>query len=84
MREELDDKKRRVNEFLKEKESIAKEARYISDQMTFQKRKYIEQFDNIFYKRGLDEYAYNNVKGMIAGDPRYKEICQYYEGNSNS
>ena len=81
MREELDDKRRKVNEFLKEKELIAKEARYISDQMTFQKRKYFEQFDNMFSRRGLDKYAYMNVKEMIAGDPKYKEICQFYEGD---
>ena len=81
MREELDDKKRKVDEFLKQKELIAKEARYISDQMTFQKRKYFEQFDNMFSKKGLDKYAYMNVKDMIAGDPRFKEICQFYEEN---
>ena len=79
MREELDDKKKKVNDFLKQKELIAKEMRYISDQMTFQKRKYYEQFDNLFSKKGLDEYAYSNIKGFIAGDPKYKEICQYYE-----
>ena len=79
MREELDDKRNKVNEFLKQKELIAKEARYISDQMTFQKRKYYEQFDNLFSKKGLDKYAYMNVKDLIAGDPKYKEICQFYE-----
>ena len=79
LREELDDKKKKVNEFLKEKELISKEARYISDQMTFQGRKYNEQFDNIFSKKGMDKYAYMKLKGMIAGDPKFKEICQFYE-----
>ena len=83
MREELDDKKKRINDFLYEKELIAKEARYISDQMTFEKRRYFAQFDKMFYKRGLDHYAYMNVKDMIAGDPKYKEICQFYEGNED-
>jgi hypothetical protein len=80
LREELDDKKKRVNDFLLQKELIAKEARYISDQMTYQKQIYREQFDNMFSKKGLDEYAYMNIKEMIGGDPNFKEICQYYEG----
>ena len=82
MREELDDKKMRVNEFLKQKKLLAQEARFISDQITYQKQLYKEQFDKMFSKKGLDENNYNNVKGMIAGDPRFKEICQYYEGNN--
>ena len=80
LREELDDKKKRVNDFLLQKELIAKEARYISDQMTYQRQMYSEQLDNLFSKKGLDEYAYMNIKEMIAGDPNFKEICQYYEG----
>ena len=41
---------------------------------------YSDQLDNLFSKKGLDEYAYMNIKEMIAGDPNFKEICQYYEG----
>ena len=36
---ELDDKRRAVNEFLREKQLIAQEARYISDQITYQRQK---------------------------------------------
>jgi hypothetical protein len=82
-REELDDKRRAVNEFLREKQLIAQEARYISDQITYQRQKCGEQFDNMFSRRGLDEYAYMKVKGFISGDPRYKEICKFYENDNN-
>ena len=80
LREELDDKKRKVNDFLLQKQLIAKEARYISDQMTYQRQMYYDQFDDMFSKKGLDKYAFMKVKGMIEGDPKFKDICQFYEG----
>ena len=78
-REELDEKKKKINDFLYQKKLISDEARYISEQMALEKQKYSDMFDGMFSKKGLDKYAYMNIKDMISDDPRFKQICQYYE-----
>ena len=78
-REELDEKKRKLNDFIKQKKLIAEEMRYLSDQYNLKNKIIHEQFDDLFSKKGLDEYTYMNIKGMISGDPKFRDICDYYE-----
>ena len=78
-REELDEKKRKLNDFIKQKKLIAEEMRYLSDQYNLKNKIIHEQFDDLFSKKGLDEYTYMNIKGMISCDPKFRDICDYYE-----
>ena len=78
-REEINEKNKKLDDFIKQKKLIAEEIRYLSDQYSLKSKLYHEQFDELFSKRGLDEYTYMNIKGIISGDPKFKELCQYYE-----
>ena len=78
-REELDEKKKKFNDFILQKKLIAEEMRYLSDQYSLKKRMLHEQFDEMFSRKGLDEYTYMDIKGMISGDPKFKEMQEYYE-----
>ena len=78
-REEINEKRKKLDDFIKQKKLIDEEMRYLADQYSLKNKMYHEQFDELFSRRGLDEYTYMNIKGMISGDPRYKDICQYYE-----
>ena len=53
--------------------------RYLSDQYSLKNKILHEQFDELFSRRGLDEYTYMNIKGMVSGDPKFKDLCKYYE-----
>ena len=77
-RKELDEKKKKVEEFISQKKKIQDEMRYLSDQYTIKKNAYHDLFNGMFSKKGLDEYAYMDIKGMISGDPKFDEIYQYY------
>ena len=78
-REELDEKKKKLDDFILQKKMIQDEIRYLSDQYSLKNKIYHEQFDDMFSKRGLDEYTYMNIKGMISGDPKFRGIQEYYE-----
>ena len=78
-REELNEKRKKLDDFISQKKLIADEVRYLSDQYTIKNRMYHEQFDGLFSKRGLDEYTYMNIRGMISGDPKFKEVYDYFE-----
>ena len=78
-REELFEKRKKLDDFISQKKLIADEMRYLSDQYTLKKNMYHEQFDGLFSKKGLDEYTYMNIKDIYAGDPKFKGIYNYFE-----
>ena len=78
-REELDEKRKKLDDFLQQKKLIQDEIRYLGDQYSLRNKMYHEQFDELFSKRGLDEYTYMNIKEMISGDPKFKQVQEYYE-----
>jgi hypothetical protein len=79
-REEINEKRKKLDDFIQQKKLIADEMRYLADQYSLKSKIYHEQFDELFSRRGLDEYTYMEIKGMVAGDPKFKDLCKYYEG----
>ena len=67
-----------MDDFIQQKKLIQDEIRYLGDQYSLKSKMYHEQFDEIFSKKALDEYAYMNIKDKISGDPKFKEIQEYY------
>ena len=78
-REEINEKRKKLDDFIKQKKLIDEEMRYLADQYSLKNKMYHEQFDELFSRRGLDEYTYMEIKGMVSGDPKFKDLCQYYE-----
>ena len=78
-RDEINEKRRKLDEFISQKKLMEDEMRYLSDQYSLKNKMLHEQFDELFSRRGLDEYTYMNIKGMVSGDPKFKDLCKYYE-----
>ena len=75
-REELDEKKQKINDFLNEKQMINENKVYINDNFNNEYNFYSKKINEMMYKRPMDKSSLNNIQEMFYDNQKLAGMIQ--------